>query len=157
MLVNELMTKEVYSCGPEDRLSHAARILHDHDCGCVPVVEGTLGVVGIITDRDICLTAYERQSRLNELVVSCAMTRGAFTCNAADPLSVAEETMRTKRVRRLPVVDESNQLVGVLSVDDLARVAGRSNPDDIDCVTKAEVADTLADICARKIIATQEA
>ena len=59
MRVEQLMSRPVHCCRPEDTLACAAQLMWDHDCGCVPVVaaDGT-GLAGIITDRDICMCAY---------------------------------------------------------------------------------------------------
>jgi CBS domain-containing protein len=152
MLVDQLMTRDVFSCHAGDRLSDVARLFHDHDCGCVPVVQEGLGVIGMVTDRDICLAAYAQNRPLRDIEVSSAMSRRVFTCNAADPVTTAEEIMRRKQVRRLPVVDESNRLVGLLSIDDIARAVGKKTSRG--AVTREEVADTLAAICERPVVAT---
>ena len=151
MTVEQIMSKKAHSCRPTDRLSDTVGILASHDFGCIPVVQEGLGVIGMITDRDICLAAGKRKKPLSEMSVSDAMTRDVRCCNRADTLSAAQEIMRTHQVRRLPVVDESNQLVGLLSLNDIAREAVRGGPSARGQVTREDVADTLAAICAPRV------
>ena len=127
MRVQEVMAKDPKTCRANDTLIAAARILWDHDCGCVPVVDDQGKPVGIVTDRDACMAAYTRGRRLDEIAVHGAMAKTLFTCRADDGLAQAITLMQQKQVRRLPVVDERGRLCGVLSVTDALRaaVAGR--------------------------------
>lgn len=123
--VGELMTKDPGACRPHDALNAAARILWEYDCGCVPVIGEGSRVVGVITDRDICMAGYTRNRPLAEIEVGSAMSKDVVACRAGDPVDVAEERMRSRQVRRLPVTEEDGRLVGVLSLNDLARAAAR--------------------------------
>jgi CBS domain-containing protein len=127
MRVQEVMARDPKTCRANDTLVAAARILWDHDCGCVPVVDDQGKPVGIVTDRDACMAAYTRGRRLDEIAVHGAMAKTLFTCRADDGLAQAIALMQQKQVRRLPVVDERGRLCGVLSVTDALRaaVAGR--------------------------------
>jgi CBS domain-containing protein len=126
MNVEQLMTKVVWTCTAGDSLREAARIMWERDCGCVPVVEsdGSGRVVGIVTDRDICMAAYLEGRPLDDLLVGDAMARVLRTCRPGDSLGEAEGLMRAAHVRRLPVVDDAGHLLGVLSLADIARAAG---------------------------------
>jgi len=126
MTVEQLMTKPVWTCTAEDSLCEAARIMWERDCGCVPVVESNSSgrVVGIVTDRDVCMAAYLQGRPLESLRVRDAMARVLRTCRPGDSLGEAEGLMRAAHVRRLPVVDDAGHLLGVLSLADLARAAG---------------------------------
>jgi len=128
MNVEQLMTKTVWTCTPEDSLREAARIMWERDCGCVPVVEagGSGRVVGIITDRDVCMAAFLAGRSLDGLRVRNAMARVLRSCRPGDTLAEAEGLMRAAHVRRLPVVDESGHILGLLSLADIARAAGRA-------------------------------
>ena len=106
------------------------------DCGCVPVLaagDGSARVTGIITDHDLCMAAYFQGRPLTEIAVSSAMARGVISCRTTDALAVALRVMETNQVRRLPVLDTDEQLVGIISLADLAREArrehGRGKPD----------------------------
>src|SRR5262249_35663677 len=124
MRVQEVMAKDPKTCRANDTLVAAARILWDHDCGCVPVVDDQGRPVGIVTDRDACMAAYTRGRRLDEIAVHGAMAKTLFTCRADDGLAQAVALMQQKQVRRLPVGDERGRLCGGLSVADARRAAG---------------------------------
>lgn len=121
MLVRERMTKDVCCCQGTDTLAEAARHLWERDCGCLPVVDEHGHVHGMLTDRDICMAAYTTGRNLAELHVRDAMAHGVATTHPAESLRDAELRMRTKAVRRLPVIDEQRRIVGMLSLNDLFR------------------------------------
>jgi CBS domain-containing protein len=148
MKVEQLMTKQVSTCAPDDTLNEAARIMWEHDCGVVPIVENarTGRVIGIVTDRDTCMAAYTRGQPLSQIRVGDVMTTGVTSCRADADVREAEQTMRQAQVHRLPVVDEANQLLGVLSLADIAREATRGAGPRRRDVTAAEIGETLAEI-----------
>lgn len=123
MKVQDVMTGAPCSCKPTDALVVAARIMWEDDCGCVPVVDDHGALVGMVTDRDACMAAYTRGRRLDEIQVGSVMARQLCSCSPEDSLSEAERYMQEYQVRRLPVVDAHNRLVGVLSCNDLIRHA----------------------------------
>jgi CBS domain-containing protein len=144
--VRQLMTKtDVQTCTPDDCLDTAARLLWEGDIGVLPVVSGTR-TVGVITDRDICMAAYTQGRPLRELQVASAMSRQVYGVRPETPLSEATLIMREHQVRRLPVLDQENKLVGLLSLNDLARDAARARAK----VSMKEVAETLAAVCERQ-------
>lgn len=147
MKVEQLMTRTVRTCGPRDTLNQAARIMWETDCGCVPVVEGDGRVIGIVTDRDICMAAYTRGLPLWALQVDGAMAHQVHTCRPGDTLAAATRTMRANQLRRLPVVDEAGVLVGLLSLRDLAVEAAREHGRRRAEVSSEEVAETLGAVC----------
>ncbi len=126
--VEQLMSRVVATCRPDDRLNAAARIMWERDCGVVPVTmpDGDAErVVGMLTDRDVCMAAYTQGRPLEELVVSSAMSRTVHACAPGDSLPAALERMAAARVRRLPVVDGAGRLVGLLSFADVAHEDAR--------------------------------
>jgi len=155
MRVEELMTKSPRTCRPDDTLSQAAQIMWEADCGAVPVVssDGEGRVVGIITDRDVCMAGYTRGMTLAQMRVREAMTKDLRCCKASDTLAEAEAALRGAQVRRLPVVDESAHLVGLLSLADLAREAARERGSKRPAISEGEVGDTLASICEPRPVA----
>jgi CBS domain-containing protein len=114
----------------------------EHDCGCVPVVDGNESPIGMITDRDVCMAALTQSRTLHEMVVESARSRGAVTVHEHDVLESAERLMSQHQLRRLPVVDDRGRIVGLLSIHDLAHKAEASDDD------ARRVNDTLARICA---------
>ena len=149
MRVEQLMTKQVSTCGPDDTLERAAQLMWDHDCGCIPVCagEGRRKTVGIITDRDICMSALFQGKALRDLHVADAMAKTVRTCRPESSLVEAEQTMREARIRRLPVLDKNGDLVGMITLADLAREADREQTSPRQEVTGDEVGATLASIC----------
>lgn len=150
MKVQDLMTREVHSCWPVDRLEDAARILWENDCGIAPVVDEFRKLVGVITDRDICMAAYTRGAALRDLTVASAMALNVQCCKPDDSLERAERTMQTHRLRRLPVVDDEGRVVGLLSISDIARTWARSGRFHTAAICAEEVADTLAAVGQRR-------
>lgn len=146
--VVDLMQPDVRTCTPDAALSEPARIMWERDCGCVPVVarDGSGRVVGIITDRDVCMASYTRGGRLAELRVDEAMSRGVHACRPEATLAEAEALMRANQVRRVPVVDDAGRLRGILSLADLAEGASgrRERARGVD---ETELAHTLEAIC----------
>ena len=122
--VADLMTRNVVSVRASEPLSTAAKMLWDGDCGAIPVIEDQgERVVGMITDRDICMATWTRNLAPSGILTAEAMSQGLVYCSPTDSIDTAEGTMRSGRVRRLPVLDSERKLVGILSITDIARVA----------------------------------
>ena len=142
MKVEQLMTKSVQACRQNEPLSTAAAIMWQHDCGCVPIVDENRHVLGMVTDRDICMASLTQGKPAHELPVTLPMSSNVWTCRVTDTVDGAERTMREKQVRRLPVVDSDNRLVGILSFHDIvSKATGRAAP-----ISDVEVRDTIAAI-----------
>lgn len=120
--VQEIMTDAVASCAPDEALNAAARQMWEHDCGAVPVVEAGK-LVGMITDRDICMAAYTKGRPLGAISIREAMASHVHACHSSDTLARAASLMADARVRRLPVVDAEHRLIGIVSMADIARCA----------------------------------
>jgi len=121
--VQDLMTPRPKTCRASEFLTRAAQIMWEHDVGCVPVVDDQARLVGMITDRDLCMAAYTQGRRLNDILVMSVMAKVPISVRPDDEIAVAEERMRTNRVRRLPVVDVDGQVVGLIAMNDLIREA----------------------------------
>jgi CBS domain-containing protein len=143
MKVSELMTKNAVTCHPEEPLYRAAQIMWDNDCGCVPVVDGSSKIQGMITDRDVCMAALMEGKTLGEIPITRAMSRAIYACSPDDDVERAAELMRVRRVRRVPVIDPQGEVVGVVSLGDLARALSNTT---VSGVTTPTVARTLYDI-----------
>jgi CBS domain-containing protein len=120
MKVKDVMTEMVRTCTPETNLADAARSMWMGNCGVLPVVDHRGEVVGMITDRDICVATGCRRRDPAMILVSEVITNQAYACSADSDVVEALETMRQKNVRRLPVLDVAGKLCGVLSMDDVA-------------------------------------
>jgi CBS domain-containing protein len=119
MRVQEIMRKLPKSCGPGTNLSAATEVLWSGGCGALPVVDASGKVIGIITDRDICVAVGTRDQRPSELVAEQAMSRKITTCRPSDDIHAALKVMRASKVRRVPVVSDAGKLVGMLCLSDL--------------------------------------
>ena len=127
MIVAEVMTQKVHTCSPTDPLHAAVQIMWEHDCGSVPVVREDGHVIGMITDRDVCMAAFLRGQRLDECVVRDVMAAPAITCRPSDPVEKAESAMREYRIRRVAVIDESDRVTGIVSMNDLVLAVPRAD------------------------------
>lgn len=159
MKVEQLMTKKVVSCRGDETLSDAARVMWEHDCGFVPIVESAdnARVVGVVTDRDVCMATYTRGLAPSEVWIRDVMSTGVRQCKPSDTLAAAEEAMREAQIHRLPVVDEAGQLLGVISLADIARQAAREAGAKRRAVSAAEIGETLAAIRKPREIAAGSA
>ena len=123
MKVQNLMTRDVGTCRPEDAMAAAARVMWERDCGIVPVVDEEGRVVGVVTDRDLCMASYTRNEPLSRMPVREAMAKEIFTCRTDDEESAVHAKLRQHQVRRLPVVDEEGRLAGMVCLNDLVLLA----------------------------------
>lgn len=146
MTVQEMMTRSAACCFADDNLNAAARLMWEHDCGAIPVIDGDRRVIGMITDRDICMAAYTRGAPIADIPVSEVMSRQAFVCRPGDSVERAEQGMRDHQVRRLPVVDDTGRMVGILSMSDLVRGAAPSRTRGKNGMS-TQVMETMAAVC----------
>lgn len=122
MQVKEIMSRDPQCCTPDDTLRNAARLMADHDCGCLPVVEETerKGVVGVITDRDITVRGVAK-GKSPDSKVNDVMSPSPSCCKADDDIEEVERIMTERQVRRVPVIDSDGRVVGIIAQADLAR------------------------------------
>jgi len=156
-----LMT-EALRLGPDDRVLEIgtgsgyaaavlARIAREGDCGCVPVTEecyGSAKVVGMITDRDICMAAYTQGLPLSKIQVGSVMARALCSCRVTDSIATALKILEQNQLHRLLVLDQDQRLMGLLSLADVAREAQREHARPTKEVTDAQVAEVLEAISA---------
>lgn len=121
MRIQELMTHPVFTCHTGDTLAEAARLMWEHDCGVVPVVDADGALAGIITDRDICMAAYTQGRTLAEMHVGDVMAKRVLSVDPDTTIAEAEKVMADGQVHRVPVVDAARRPIGMLSLNDLAR------------------------------------
>jgi CBS domain-containing protein len=147
MKIETVMTRPVRACAPTDTLDTAAHLMWEGDCGIVPVVDADGRPVGVLTDRDVCMSALFNGARLAELPVARAMSRELACVSTSDSVHDALDRMRERRLRRLPVVDGEGRLVGMLSLADLAGLWSRRGDIDERELRADDVARTLAGVC----------
>ena len=136
MLVNEIMKRPPATCTTNDTVTEAAKIMHEHKCGFVPVVDGRGSVIGVVTDRDVCLVVGDKNRAMTHVSVQDAMSHPVFSCYADDNVKVTLGTMAKRHVRRLPVLDKHGHLQGILSIDDVVQAPSkRGSPTAEEIVT----------------------
>jgi CBS domain-containing protein len=144
MNVDAVMTKDLVSCRTTDSLTRAAQLMWERRCGCLPVLDETQRVVGVLTDRDISMAAYTQGRRLDDIAASIAMSRSVESCSPSTSIEEAEDLMMAYAIHRLMVIDSDGRLCGLVSLDDIARQAAawdRKGEIDLE-----RVALTLAEI-----------
>ena len=120
MRVLDIMMGTPYFCRPESNLGSATELMWTGNCGFLPVVGVDGKVVGVVTDRDICIALGTRGRPSGEVAVSDVMSKKVFFCGPEDDVHSALAAMREGRVRRLPVITKEGALVGVISIDDVS-------------------------------------
>ena len=148
MKVRDLMTKKVVTVREFDPLSVAARLMWECDCGSIPVLDQSgERVVGMITDRDICMATWTKDRSPSSILIQEANSREIFACEPEDNIATAEALMRSKQVRRVPVLDRDKKLIGILSLADIAMASKRSGM-HASAGELADIAVTLENICS---------
>jgi CBS-domain-containing membrane protein len=140
------MTWDVRCARPGDDLNRAAEIMWNTDCGAVPVVDAEERVVGMITDRDVCMAAFTKGLPLGAIRVEDVMTKEVRTCSLLHDVATALDLMQRHQLRRLPIVDEQRKLRGIVSLNDLAREADHHKGRSSRGVGPWEIAATLASV-----------
>jgi len=119
MKVRDVMTPSAVCCKPHTNVGAAVELLWSHNCGMLPVVGEDNHLIGIVTDRDICVAMGTRNQLPGELTVGDIAISQVFTCRPDDEIHEALGTMAEKQVRRLPVVNEEGVPQGIISMDDI--------------------------------------
>ena len=119
----------------------------EFDCGLIPVVGREGQLEGVITDRDITMAALTQGQRLYDLPVEGAMARQVLVVHPEEAVEAVERLMREGQVRRVPVVDNAGRPVGVVSLNDLARLTARARRSGVD----RELVETMAAICQPRV------
>lgn len=139
MRVKDVMTVGAVTVSPEESAREAILRMREADCGLLPVVREDRAE-GVVTDRDLSLALAERDVRPSELPVSRVMSRSLWVCREDENVREALETMRSKRVRRLPAVDARGKLRGILALNDVIR---RAEPEGTAAISHADAVETL--------------
>ena len=142
MKVREIMTTDVKTCRPETNLAEVVKLMWEQDCGVLPVVKSDGKVSGMITDRDICVAIATRGWTADRIAVRDVTAGKVSTCAPDDDAIAALQTMKSQRVRRLPVVDAAGRLKGILSLNDLVTHAGAA--------PSTEIVSAMAGICEHR-------
>ena len=139
--IKQVMTKDPTCCVPSDSAQLAAKVMRDEDTGIVPVIENeeSRTIVGVVTDRDLCMNIVADGRDPRTTPVHECMTTKVVHCSPQDSVERTTALMRENRIRRIAVVDEERRLVGIVSMAD---VVGRAN------VKTTETHETLKTVSA---------
>jgi len=119
---NDVMTKNPVCCRPEDTAAFVAQLMESQNIGSIPVIENeqTKKLVGIVTDRDLALQVVAKGHNPKNILMKMVMTSQVVTCQAGDELQKAIDLMAEHQLRRLPIVDSENRIVGIIAQADVA-------------------------------------
>jgi CBS domain-containing protein len=150
MKIKDVMKTDVGFCSTEDNLKKAAEIMRYRDCGVVPIVDAENLVVGMLTDRDVCLAVVARNRKASDVKTKELINGKAITCSPDEKLEDALKKMRKCQIKRLAAVGKNGELVGILSITDILR-AVRKDKD-----LKKKVFSTLKAISKPRSIVLRE-
>ena len=122
MQIKDVMTAQVTTIKPNTRLEEIARIMRDEDIGAVPVAEADR-LVGMVTDRDIVLRGVAEGDEVQSRTARDVMSAKILYCREDQSIDEVLKNMGDMQVRRLPVIDRQDRLVGIVSLGDLSREA----------------------------------
>lgn len=143
MRVRDVMKREPNVAFPGQSLKKVGMIMAQVDCGVLPVLGEEDHVIGIVTDRDLCLALALMNQKPSKVWVEDVMTAEVHTCSPEDSIGDALEVMRTHRVRRLPAVDADGHLRGLLSFDDVVLEARSADNEEFAGPFYDDIARTL--------------
>ena len=142
MKARDLMTPDPAQVTPSDSLQRVSQLMAEHDCGCIPVVKAAdqRSLIGVVTDRDIAIRAVA-EGRPATTPIGEIMTQNPDCVNPNDDIEQVEKLMADRQIRRVVVVDDAGECVGIIAQADLARASKRSSEP-----TPKEMVDVLEKI-----------
>lgn len=152
MNVQDIMTSDVQCCGPDTNLAAAAKMMWDSDCGALPVLNVGSQVMGMITDRDICMAAATKNKPASAITVWETVCGKAYTCHLSDDVHTALDIMKREKVRRLPVVDEDGILQGIVAMNDFVLLAGEAKGGKAPALSYEDVVRAMKAISAHRVL-----
>lgn len=156
MQAKDVMVRNVASVRAEDTLARVAAIMRDRGCGAVVVVQGANRPIAVVTDRDVTMAALRTNKPLSDLPAATAMSRALHVAQPEDPVSDLARRMALHQIRRLPVVDDRGAMVGLVALDDLARIAREQAELIAPVVAPEAVGAVLGDIVRPRLVGLPE-
>lgn len=122
-LVRDIMTRDPAVCVPSDSAQHAAELMLEQDTGIIPVVEHEAGrrLAGVVTDRDLCLRIVAAAADARATRVQECMSGDVVACAPDDPVETVLHLMQERQVRRIPVTDQNQRVIGIVAMADVLR------------------------------------
>ncbi len=148
MKVSEVMNRNVTFCSPGTDLAAVAALMWQSDCGVIPVIGGER-LEGILTDRDVCIALGTRNVCAHMVSAGEVASQEVFTCAPDDDVHQALKTMRSHKVRRLPVLNGGGKVVGMLSLNEVVLRAHKTARKPAD-ITYDDVVNTMKAICEHR-------
>lgn len=156
MKVKEVMTPDAKAIWLTESLADAAKEMWENDCGVLPIIKDGRKVVGMITDRDICMAAAMRDRNPSAISVEEVMNATVYAAEPEEDVEQALQTMREHKVRRLPVLNLQGELEGIVSMNDIVLKAKASNGKK-PAIDYSDVVKTYQAICEHPVPMTQPA
>jgi CBS domain-containing protein len=150
--VKEIVAASVTSCGPNATLVAAAGVMRGYNCSTLPVIGGGGKVIGMITDRDICLAVSKKDHDVSRIKVSEVISGKVYTCAPTDDVKDALKTMRKKKAPGLPVVNGAGVLKGILSIDDILLHARKARGKKSRKLSYKDAVRTFHAICKPRLL-----
>lgn len=119
MKVKDCMCHEVAYLTPESTVEDCAKLMCNKHVGCIPICDANKTVVGLVTDRDVILRSIACNKDIKTTPISDIMTCQVCSCGPEEEIDDAEKKMSNEQIRRLPVVDENNKIIGIITLGDL--------------------------------------
>lgn len=157
MKVKDVMTGSPSVCDLNESLAEAAKTMWEADCGVLPVLKDGKEVVGLITDRDICMAMAMRDSHPTAISAEEVITGEVYSVAPEDDIQKALEVMQQHQVRRLPVINPEGELEGMLSMNDIVLKAQRKGNGKSAEIRYADVVNTYKAICGHRAPLQMEA
>jgi CBS domain-containing protein len=145
MKVKDIMTPNAKAIWLTESLADAAQIMWDNDCGVLPIIKDGRKVIGMITDRDICMAVVMRDTNPSSVSVEEVMCGQVYSVNTEDEIDQALETMQEHKIRRLPVLNDDGELEGIVSMNDVVLHATAEKGED--AIDYGSVIKTYHAIC----------
>lgn len=157
MKVQDIMTEPAICCGADANVGSAVELMWKHNCGLLPVVSADNQLVGVVTDRDICIAMGTRNRLAGELTVGEIATRKVFTCKPGDDIHEALDSIANNHVRRLPVIDGQGVPQGILSMDDVVMHGDLNKWEGVCELSSEEIIKTMKKLYGQKPTRTRTA
>lgn len=157
MKVKEVMTPNAKAIWLTESLADAAQLMWENDCGVLPIIKDGRKVIGMITDRDICMAVAMRDWNPSGVSVEEVMTGQVFSVNTEDDIDQALQAMQEHKIRRLPVVNAEGELEGILSMNDVVLHANSAGDKASDSIAYEDVIKTFQAICQHPVPAAAAA
>ena len=151
MKVKEVMTPNAKAIWLTESLADAAKLMWETDCGVLPIFKDGRKVIGMITDRDICMAVAMRDTNPSGISVEEVMTGRVYSVSSEDDINQALQAMQEHKIRRLPVVNPEGELEGILSMNDIVLNAKIPKGAASESINYDDVVKTYQAICQHPI------